>query len=156
AGVLARSALQQQHVHPRLRAGGVALLRGGPGRTRGDQRHARDSSRNHEALRFLRSNGRGRNGVDSMTGADYQMNAEDFVSRTGDGERVPTGWGELNWKIAGGSMPGAEMTFGTCLIQPGQRNPLHSHPNCEEFLYVVSGACEHRLDDETVALKAGD
>jgi quercetin dioxygenase-like cupin family protein len=84
------------------------------------------------------------------------MSADSFVARTNDGERVPTGWGELNWKIAGGSMPGAEMTFGTCLINPGERNPLHSHPNCEEFLYVVSGACEHRLGDDTVRLDAGD
>ena len=84
------------------------------------------------------------------------MSADNFVARTEDGERVPTKWGELNWKSAEGTMPRAEMTFGTCLIQPGQRNPLHSHPNCEEFLYVVSGACQHRLDDETVTLKAGD
>jgi quercetin dioxygenase-like cupin family protein len=84
------------------------------------------------------------------------MSAERFVSRTDDGERVPTGWGELNWKITGDSMAGAEMTFGTCFIKPGQRNPLHSHPNCEELLYVISGTCEHRLGDETIMLGAGD
>ncbi len=84
------------------------------------------------------------------------MNAERFVSKAGDGEKVPTSWGELNWKITDQSMPGTEMTFGTCLIHPGQRNPLHSHPNCEEFLYVVSGSCEHKLGDEIVRLDAGD
>lgn len=84
------------------------------------------------------------------------MTAEDFVARAVGGERVPTEWGELNWNIAGSIMPGAEMTLGTCFIKPGQRNPLHSHPNCEEFLYVVSGSCEHRLDDEMVTLNAGD
>lgn len=84
------------------------------------------------------------------------MSAERFVSRTDDGERVPTGWGELNWKITGDSMAGAEMTFGTCYIKPGQRNPLHSHPNCEELLYVVSGNCEHRLGEDVVMLEAGD
>ena len=84
------------------------------------------------------------------------MSAERFVSRTDDGERVPTGWGELNWKITGDNMAGSEMTFGTCFIKPGQRNPLHSHPNCEELLYVVSGTCEHRLGDETIMLGAGD
>lgn len=84
------------------------------------------------------------------------MSVNDFVARAADGERIPTGWGELNWKITDQSMPGAEMTFGTCLIQPGQRNPLHSHPNCEEFLYIVSGSCEHKLGEETVMLEAGD
>lgn len=84
------------------------------------------------------------------------MTAESFVSRAADGEKMPTGWGELNWKITDQAMPGTEMTFGTCLIKPGERNPLHAHPNCEEFLYVVSGACEHKLGDEMVTLKAGD
>jgi len=84
------------------------------------------------------------------------MTVESFVSRAADGERVETGWGELNWKITDKAMPGTEMTFGTCFIKPGERNPLHSHPNCEEFLYVVSGACEHKLGDEIIELKAGD
>ena len=84
------------------------------------------------------------------------MTIETFVSRAEDGERVQTGWGELNWKITDQSMAGTEMTFGTCFIKPGERNPLHSHPNCEEFLYVVSGSCEHRLGEEMVMLGAGD
>ena len=84
------------------------------------------------------------------------MTIETFVSRARDGERVSTGWGELNWKITDKLMAGTEMTFGTCFIKPGERNPLHSHPNCEEFLYVVSGSCEHRLGEDTVMLGAGD
>ena len=84
------------------------------------------------------------------------MTIETFVSRDAAGERVVTGWGELNWKLSAKTMIGAEMTFGTCFIKPGERNPLHSHPNCEELLYIVSGSCEHRLGDETVHLAAGD
>jgi quercetin dioxygenase-like cupin family protein len=84
------------------------------------------------------------------------MSAESLVTRAADGEKVATGWGELNWKITDQSMSGTEMTFGTCFIQAGKRNALHSHPNCEEILYVVSGECEHRIDEETVLLKAGD
>ena len=84
------------------------------------------------------------------------MDAESFVARAEGGERVDTGWGELNWLITDKAMAGTEMTFGTCYIKPGERNPLHSHPNCEEFLHVVSGSCEHKLDDVTVLLNAGD
>jgi quercetin dioxygenase-like cupin family protein len=84
------------------------------------------------------------------------MTIETFVSRAPGGERVATSWGELNWKMSGKEMPGAELTFGTCFIKPGERNPLHSHPNCEELLYVVSGSCEHRLGEEIVHLEAGD
>lgn len=78
------------------------------------------------------------------------------ISRGADGEFVTTSWGELNWKITAESMNGAEMTFGTCFIKPGERNALHSHPDCEEILYVVSGACEHKLGDATYRLEAGD
>lgn len=48
------------------------------------------------------------------------------------------------------------MTFGTCRINPGERNQLHSHPDCEEILYVVSGSCEHKLGDALYRLEAGD
>lgn len=64
-------------------------------------------------------------------------------------------WGRLDWLVTGAAMPGAELTFGLVTIKPGERNPLHSHPNCEEVLYVVSGRCEHRLGDEILALEAG-
>lgn len=84
------------------------------------------------------------------------MNEDEFVSRRLDGEIVPTTFGELNWKMTADTAADAEMTLGTCLIQPGQRNQLHSHPTCEEILYVVSGACEHKLGDAVYHLEAGD
>ncbi|MER9533834.1 cupin domain-containing protein [Mesorhizobium sp. M0309] len=84
------------------------------------------------------------------------MDAESLVARASEGERMETGWGELNWKVTDSVMAGAEMTLGTCYIKSGERNQLHSHPNCEEFLHVLSGVCEHRLDNVTVTLKAGD
>ncbi len=68
---------------------------------------------------------------------------------------VDTGWGTLAWLVSGAEMPGAEQTLGVVTIAPGQRNPLHAHPNCEELLYVVSGACEHKLGDEMLHLRAG-
>lgn len=83
------------------------------------------------------------------------MSAHD-ISRAADGDRVDTAWGQLNWKTAAGTHPGAEATFGTCFIKPGMRNELHSHPACEEVLYVVSGRCEHRLGEEMHVLEAGD
>lgn len=84
------------------------------------------------------------------------MDIENSVTRASAGQKVPTDWGELNWKITGQSASDAEMTFGTCFIEPGHRNPLHSHPNCEEYLYVVSGKCEHRLGESFVTLGPGD
>jgi quercetin dioxygenase-like cupin family protein len=64
-------------------------------------------------------------------------------------------WGELRWLVGQDEMPGAEQTFGVVTINPGQRNPLHLHPNCEELLYVTSGTCEHLLGEETYHLEPG-
>ena len=80
----------------------------------------------------------------------------DAVATSAEGDKDAQSWGELTWKITSESMPGTEMTYGTCRIEPGERNPLHSHPNCEEILYVVSGRCEHRLGEELIELREGD
>ena len=50
----------------------------------------------------------------------------------------------------------APMTFGLVEIEAGQMNPLHMHPNSEEYLYVISGSCKHVVGDKTVVLKKGD
>jgi len=64
-------------------------------------------------------------------------------------------WGTLQWLCNGASSPGATMTLGLCQLQPGQRNPSHYHPNCEEVLYLQSGAGRHLLGDEWLELRAG-
>lgn len=84
------------------------------------------------------------------------MSETDPISKRADGKVEKTPWGQLTWKITGDAVPGTEMTFGTCEIKPGERNALHSHPDCEEILYVVSGACEHKLGDSTYKMEAGD
>ena len=65
-------------------------------------------------------------------------------------------WGELTWLINSALVPGANMTLGTCVIQQGQSNPLHRHPNCEEVLVVTSGRCVKRVGNETVELGPGE
>jgi quercetin dioxygenase-like cupin family protein len=65
-------------------------------------------------------------------------------------------WGQISWMVGAEEMPGAEQTFGVVTIQPGRRNPLHLHPNCEELLYVMAGTCDHRLGDELYQLRRGD
>ena len=65
-------------------------------------------------------------------------------------------WGTLNWLMGQAIDPNAKQTFGMAVIQPGQQNPPHYHPNCEEILYVVSGTCEHTYGDDSYQLKTGD
>ncbi len=65
-------------------------------------------------------------------------------------------WGWIRWLMSADLDPGAAQTFGIVQINPGQRNSLHMHPNCEELLYVLSGSCEKIVGDKKVILKAGD
>jgi quercetin dioxygenase-like cupin family protein len=64
-------------------------------------------------------------------------------------------WGAIRWLCNQELDPGAQQTFGLVQILPGERNPVHYHPNCEELLYVLSGHCDHRLEEETARLTAG-
>lgn len=65
-------------------------------------------------------------------------------------------WGAITWLCNSQIDPDAQMTFGTVYIKPGASNPRHYHPNCEEYIFVIKGECDHSLDDEVFHLKAGD
>jgi mannose-6-phosphate isomerase-like protein (cupin superfamily) len=65
-------------------------------------------------------------------------------------------WGAIRWMMDSKIDRDAAQTFGIVQINAGQRNTLHSHPNCEEILYVLSGSCEHIVGNKKVVLHAGD
>ena len=64
-------------------------------------------------------------------------------------------WGSLEW-FTRRSLNGADMTLGFCRINPKMENQVHSHPNCDEVLYVLSGSIIHRLNGEEIPMSAGD
>lgn len=64
-------------------------------------------------------------------------------------------WGAIRWLCSSEIDADAEMTFGIVFINPGEANPRHMHPNCEEIIYLLSGKCDHQLGDEWHALEAG-
>ena len=65
-------------------------------------------------------------------------------------------WGSLRW-LASREVGNAEgITLGRVVILRGRSNPRHSHPSCEEILYLLSGELEHTLGDETFTLRPGD
>ena len=78
------------------------------------------------------------------------------ITRNGEGEPITAAWGSLRWICNDRIDARAEQTFGLVTILPGQQNPLHYHPNCEELLYVLEGQCDHRYGDRTVQLSTGD
>jgi len=65
-------------------------------------------------------------------------------------------WGAIKWLSNADLQPGSEQTLGLVFINAGQSNGMHFHPNCEELLYVISGECEHSLENEVFSLRAGD
>lgn len=64
-------------------------------------------------------------------------------------------WGTLRWLCNQNLSPGAEQTVGICHIWPGQQNPLHFHPNCEEVLLILQGVGQHRFNEQSVELRRG-
>ena len=83
------------------------------------------------------------------------MNAR--VVRKEDVPSQETDWGGLQWLVSAANGASARMTFGRVTLRPGKANPMHSHPNCEEILFVVSGRIEHSLPEGgTAQLGAGD
>ena len=70
-------------------------------------------------------------------------------------ESLDFAWGAIKWLCNSQIDSQSQMTFGIVHINPGESNPIHYHPNCEELIYVISGQCEHSLSSEVHQLKAG-
>ena len=85
-----------------------------------------------------------------------EQQPQGIVATTGAGQQASFSWGVIEWLFDGQLAPGAEQTLGHVVIEPGQTNPLHAHPNCEEMLYLLEGEIEHSLDGAVDPMKAGD
>ncbi len=56
-------------------------------------------------------------------------------------------WGWVKWFIQPDTTPGARLSFGEVVLNPGRGHDRHNHPTAEEVLYVLSGSGEQMLDD---------
>lgn len=81
--------------------------------------------------------------------SDRLTTAEKAVEETQD-------WGRLVWMVSGALGNSDTMTVGRCYLDPGQQNPRHYHPNCDEVLHVLQGRIVHSLGDETFEMGPGD
>ena len=79
------------------------------------------------------------------------------VVRGAEVEVIQAPWGTLQWLISARNGSSDAMTVGRVTFKPGQANPRHHHPNCEETLVVVTGQIDHLLPDgASVLLGPGD
>jgi quercetin dioxygenase-like cupin family protein len=57
-------------------------------------------------------------------------------------------WGTIKWFVTPASTPGAGLTLGEVVMQPGEGHGRHNHPGSEEVLYVLSGSGVQEIDGE--------
>lgn len=81
---------------------------------------------------------------------------EASISRTTDRLVEEQPWGRLEWMVSGQLANSETMTVGLCYIEPGQENPRHLHPNCDEVLHVLQGTIEHSAGDDVINMGPGD
>jgi quercetin dioxygenase-like cupin family protein len=74
-----------------------------------------------------------------------------------EAEVLPQEWGGLTWFANRALGNSEEVTVGRCVLNPGQSNPRHYHPNCSEVLVVFKGRIRHTVDNGgTVEMNEGD
>jgi quercetin dioxygenase-like cupin family protein len=78
------------------------------------------------------------------------------VTRAADRQVIEQTWGRITWYASGPLGNSATMTVGQAVIEPGQENPRHYHPNCDEILHVVRGRILHSMGTQQVEMTVGD
>jgi mannose-6-phosphate isomerase-like protein (cupin superfamily) len=91
----------------------------------------------------------------SVEKAPTMPNIDLAVQHLDTPEEVKYPWGSIRWLMSSKIDLDSAQTFGIVQINPGEHNAPHSHPNCEELLYVLSGTAEHVVGNKRVTLRAG-
>ena len=79
-----------------------------------------------------------------------------IVSRSTDNTVIEYPWGHLTWYVSRELNNSDTMTVGEAVIKPGQENPRHFHPNCDEVLHILKGHILHIMGDKSVEMHEGD
>lgn len=79
------------------------------------------------------------------------------VTRIAECEKQEFGWGSITWQHSKALSGSEELTLGEVVIKSGQSNPMHTHANCEEALYLLEGELDHSCGSEQpYHMKPGD
>ncbi len=78
------------------------------------------------------------------------------VLREDESQYVEEDWGSLRWVASRALGNANDITVGHVVIRQGRSNPLHSHSNCEEALYLLRGRLDHVFGSDHAILEAGD
>lgn len=91
-----------------------------------------------------------------MTDGQMQPPPRGGLAKAGGSVVDPQPWGRLEWMVSGAVGNSDRLTVGKCFIRPGEQNPPHHHPNCDEVLHVLRGRILHRVEDEYFEMGPGD
>jgi quercetin dioxygenase-like cupin family protein len=69
-------------------------------------------------------------------------------------EELP--WGSLDWMCRPDMVAAEQLQLVHVRIPPGQGHAFHRHPEMEEIIYVLEGACEQWVEREKRILGPGD
>ena len=78
------------------------------------------------------------------------------VTQAGKVLVLPQPWGTLTWYTSAAQNNSETATTGLAVIKPGQANPRHFHPNCDETLHVISGKILNTMNEASAEMNAGD
>ena len=81
---------------------------------------------------------------------------DDQIRRDVGAAADATDFGSVHWAVREGHPRGAELTVGLAVFDAGKSNVEHTHPNCEEVVYILDGQVEHTLGEQTTILRSGD
>ena len=86
----------------------------------------------------------------------YRTRVEDVPVATG--LREDEGWVDMRvqFLIDEQTAGSTQLVVGRTVLPPGARHERHAHPNCDEFLVVLSGAGEIYTDYGREPSRAGD
>ena len=91
-----------------------------------------------------------------MAGANGpDMADEHFVDST-DVSTQQFDWGALKWMATPDHNGSERFSAGVVKLEPGKGHELHTHPESDEILYVVSGEGEQTVAGETREVSAGE
>jgi quercetin dioxygenase-like cupin family protein len=68
----------------------------------------------------------------------------------------PQSWGRLEWYVSAEIGNSSTMTVGKCVLDPGQGNGRHYHPNCDEIATVLKGRIVQTWDEQERVMEEGD
>lgn len=70
--------------------------------------------------------------------------------------RQPTSWGYIDWLRSAAHDKNARADVGIVCLLPGKKQAEHTHYSETQFLYMLEGYGEHRINDECFSFKPGD